>query len=45
MNSEHDIETERLQRVIEEKKDQVRRTSSGNEVNQIYIDSFIYVYL
>jgi hypothetical protein len=38
VNSEHDIETERLQRVIEEKKDHVRRTSAGNEVNQmIYI--------
>jgi hypothetical protein len=29
--TEHDIETERLQRVIEEKKDKARRTSSTNE--------------
>jgi hypothetical protein len=29
---EHDIETERLQRVIEDKKDKARRASGGNEV-------------
>jgi hypothetical protein len=29
--NEHDIETERLQRVIEEKKDKSRRPSGGNE--------------
>lgn len=29
--AEHDIETERLQRVIEEKKDKARRSSGGNE--------------
>ena len=30
--AEHDVETERLQRVIEEKKDKARRASGGNEV-------------
>jgi len=30
-NNEHDIETERLQKVIEDKKDRVRRMSGGNE--------------
>jgi hypothetical protein len=40
--AEHDIETERLQRVIEEKKDKARRTSSGNEVKINYIFNLVY---
>lgn len=35
LNAEHDIETERLQRVIEEKKEKARRASGGNEVKSI----------
>ena len=34
--TEHDIETERLQRVIEEKKEKARRASGGNEVSSNY---------
>ncbi|CAF4420599.1 unnamed protein product, partial [Rotaria magnacalcarata] len=32
LSAEHDIETERLQRVIEEKKEKARKASGGNEV-------------
>lgn len=32
--AEHEIETERLQRFIEDKKDKARRTSEGNDVSQ-----------
>jgi len=39
--AEHDIETERLQRVIEEKKEKARRLSGGNEVKLVYI--YIYI--
>jgi hypothetical protein len=43
--AEHDIETERLQRVIEEKKEKARRTSSGNEVNIFnLVYSFIIIF-
>jgi hypothetical protein len=38
--AEHDIETERLQRVIEEKKEKARRLSGGNEVKLVYIYIF-----
>jgi hypothetical protein len=37
---ENDIKTERLQRLIEEKKDKSRRTSGGNEV-RIFFSLFI----
>jgi hypothetical protein len=46
--NEHDIETERLQRLIEEKKEKSRRTSGGNEVKLIYIfnlDLFLFSFL
>lgn len=38
--AEHEIETERLQRFIEEKKDKARRTSEGNDVSRgfFYLD-------
>jgi len=39
--NEHDIETERLQRVIEEKKDKSRRPSGGNEVRIKFIFRFL----
>ena len=47
--AEHDIETERLQRLIEEKKDKARRTSGGNEVRDLLsrthlIPSDLFVY-
>jgi len=39
--NEHDIETERPQRFIDDKKDKSRRTSSGNEVRFSFL-LFIY---
>jgi hypothetical protein len=45
--NEHDIETERPQRFIDDKKDKSRRTSSGNEVRFSFVFlffSFVYLY-
>lgn len=40
--AEHDIETERLQRVIEEKKEKARRSSGGNEVKLVCSSTFSF---
>jgi hypothetical protein len=42
--NEHDIETERLQRVIEDKKEKARRTSGGNEVKEKQSSNYLLIF-
>jgi len=43
--NEHDIETERPQRFIDDKKDKSRRTSSGNEVRFSFLFSSFLLFI